>query len=153
MIDKFISNLLDQAPLWVLVLAIIWLKLPDWAERFTIVGRLVKPLSKRWRDKAARIARERKELALAEARRLAPDYAEMERRLARMDVRLKLVEQSNEINEAFIRYDADWHFDDEMAAVGRPDCTPAPRLHHGEFERLYREGWRPDQPIPGGTRT
>lgn len=150
MFDKLLTDLLDQAPLWVLVLAIIWLKLPDWAERFTIVGRLVRPFSKRWRAKAARLARERKEAIDAEAARLAPDYAEMERRLGRMDVRLRLLEQANEINEAYIRYDADWHFDDEMAAVGRPDCKPAPRLHHGEFERLYRGGWRPDQPIPQG---
>lgn len=151
MIDNLIAKVLDQAPMWLLIAAIIWLKLPDWAERFTIVGKLVKPLSKRWRDKAEKLARERKELAKAEARRQAPDYAEMERRLGRMDVRLRVVELANEINEAYIRYDADWHFNDEMAAVGRPDCEPAPRMQHGQFERLYRdENWRPGQPLPPG---
>ncbi|MCV7226041.1 hypothetical protein [Mycolicibacterium komossense] len=140
MIDK----LLENAPLWVLIAAIIWLKLPDWAERFAIVGRLLEPLSKRWQEKAARNERNRREVMEAEARRLAPDYAEMERRLKRMDIRLRLVEKSNEVNEAFIRYDADWHFNDEMAAVGRPECVPAPRISHSQFERQYREGWRPD---------
>jgi hypothetical protein len=148
--DKWISQILDQAPVWVLIVAIIWLKLPEWAERFAIIGRLVKPFSKRWREKAQRLETERQQLAKAEARRLAPDYAEMERRLGRMDVRLRLLEDMNEVNEAFIRYDADWHFDDEMAAVGRPECAPAVRLHHGRFEQLYRDGWRPGQPIPGG---
>jgi hypothetical protein len=166
--DAVLGALADRFPFLVLVVVVIWLSLPQLAERYAIVAKIVGPLARRWKRKADKRAADVEDRHKAEVRKeakvlaqemigqvaAAPDYAEMERRLERMDSaqkraedRIKRLEQSDEIQRAYIAYDADWHFDDEMAAVGKPDCEPADRLPFERFKALYREGWRPGQPV------
>lgn len=152
---------MDQLPSWALILvaalAFLNFLFARIAEAYEGFARLFGPLGRRWRRKGLLRAEVHRKEVQAEARVLAreiageiepPDYQEMGRRLNNMDRRVKALEESDEIQRAFIAYDADWHFDDEMAAVGRPECQPAARLAFSRFRELYRGGWRPGQPAP-----
>lgn len=156
--------LLSMLPPWVLlalaVVVFLAYTLPRLAEASAAVAKILGPLGRYWRDRGQRRAAHHRDEVQAEARQLAqeivnkvtpPDYAEMGRRLENMDARVRTLEESDRVQRAYIVYDAEWHFDDEMAAVGRPDCKPAFRLSFDHFERLYRSGWRPGQPLPGPT--
>lgn len=154
-------DLLSVLPPWlILALAVtvfLGYTLPRLAEASEAVSKLLGPVGRYWRDRGLRRAASRRNEIQAEAAELAkqivaevtpPDYAEMGRRLSNMDKRVRALEWSDQVQRAYIVYDAAWHFDDELSAVGHPECAPAPRLSFEAFETLYREGWRPGRPIP-----
>jgi hypothetical protein len=151
MIDELLIELANQSPVIVLVLIIIWLSLPTLAERFAIIGKLVKPLSKRWREKAEKLERQQNEHALTLARQLArqamqemtpPDVAEMERRMKRMDDTLDLVQDAENLLRAYVIYDELWHFHDDHSEARR-GRVPAHRIAFDTFEEKWKQGWRP----------
>lgn len=157
--------LLAMLPPWalylVLLVVIAALVLPRLAEASDAAAKLLGPIGRYWRRRGQQRNRQHNAEVQAEARQLAEeivakispaptpaDYEEMRRRLGNMDDRVKELENENGVNRAYIVYDAEWHWEDELAAVGRPDCKPAPRLSIAQFEELYRTGWRPGQPTP-----
>ncbi|MFA5711476.1 hypothetical protein [Mycolicibacterium sp.] len=153
--------LLSSLPPWILLVLtfVVFLAyvLPRLAEASEAAAKLLGPIGSYWRDRGLRRAQAHRNEVQAEARQLAqeivnkvtpPDYAEMGRRLENMDKRVRTLERSERLYKAYIVYDADWHFDDELAAVGHPDCKPAPRLSFDQFEELHDNGWRPGQPLP-----
>ncbi|AII28178.1 hypothetical protein VC74_gp30 [Mycobacterium phage Sparky] len=153
--------LMSQLPPWILlvvaVLVLIAYTLPRIAEASSTLAKLMGPIGRYWRRRGRVRAQERDAELQAEAKELAklivqevtpPDYAEMGRRLANMERRVLSLEESDQIQRAFIVYDEEWHFNDALSAVGRPDCAPAPRLTHNQFKRYWRAGWRPGDPIP-----
>lgn len=151
MLEKLLLDTVQQWPLIVVLLIVVWLSLPQLAERFEMVGKLVRPLSKRWRDKAERLETQRKAAAFEEAKQLAaaairemtpPDVAEMERRMARMTERLVFIEDAEDMLRAFIIYDELWHFEDDMNEA-RHGRRPVTRLTLEVFESKWRGGWRP----------
>jgi hypothetical protein len=142
--DKFLTGLLDQAPLLGATAIIVWLSLPQLAERFVIIGKLLKPLSRRWREKAARLAAQQDAAALQKARELAalamremtpPDVVKMEERLMR-------VEDAEDMLRAFVIYDELWHFHDDHNEARR-GRKPAHRMAFDTFEEKWKAGWRP----------
>ncbi|AJA43330.1 hypothetical protein VC60_gp29 [Mycobacterium phage Sbash] len=154
-------TLISQLPPWILLalaaLVLLAYALPRIAEASASLAKLMGPIGRYWRNRGLRRAAERDAELQAEARELAkqivaevtpPDYAEMGRRLANMERRVVSLEESDQIQRAFIVYDEEWHFNDALSAVGRPDCAPAPRLTHNQFKRLWRAGWRPGEPVP-----
>lgn len=153
--------LMSQLPPWILlavaVLVLLAYALPRIAEASASLAKLMGPIGRYWRSRGLRRAQEREAELQAEAKALAkqivaeampPDYAEMGRRLANMERRVVSLEESDQIQRAFIVYDDEWHFNDALAAVGRPDCAPAPRVAYNQFKRLWRDGWRPGDPVP-----
>ncbi|MFN3005160.1 hypothetical protein [Mycolicibacterium wolinskyi] len=158
--------LLSQLPPWTLyalaVLVVLAYALPRIAEASEGLAKLMGPVGRYWRKRGLERAKKRDDEVQAEAKQLAkqivaevtppppPDYAEMGRRVANMERRVKALEGSEQVQRAFIVYDAEWHFNDELKAVGRPECAPAPRLSFDRFETLWRSGWRPGEPIPDG---
>lgn len=151
MLDKLLIDLADQAPVIVLVIIVIWLSLPTLAERFTIIGKLLRPLSRRWRQKAAALAEQQKAEALRMARELAkqamaemtpPDYAAMQKRLDRYDETLERVQDAEALLRAFVIYDELWHFHDDRAQA-RHGRIPSTRIPFDMFEERWQKGWRP----------
>lgn len=143
-VDKFLSGLLENVPLFAATLIIVWLSLPQLAERFTLIGKLLKPLSRRWREKADRLEKQRREMAMAEAKKLAvaamremtpPDVKKIQERLER-------VEDDEDMLRSFVIYDELWHFHDDHNEARR-GRTPAQRLPFDTFEDKWRAGWRP----------
>lgn len=150
-VDEFLIKIADQAPWFVIVLIVIWLSLPSLAERFAIVGKLVGPLSKKWREKAERLERERRDFALKEARRevqavmkelTPPDIRRMEQSQNRLAQRLMWVEDSEDMLKAFVTYDELWHFHDDNNEARR-GRRPAHRMSFESFETKWKQGWRP----------
>lgn len=148
-------------PPWVIVLVaavvVAAFVLPRLAEASDAAAKLLGPLGRYWRKRGKLRERRHREEVQDEAQQLAEkivakvapaDYQEMGRRVENMDGRVRALERKNEIKEAFIVYDAEWHFDDDLAAVGHPECKPAFRLTYARFEELYESGWRPGQQIP-----
>ena len=156
--DRTLLAMLPPWALYLVVIAVIAaLVLPRLAEASDAAAKLLGPIGRYWRKRGQDRDRQHKKEVQAEAQQLAEqiiakvtplDYQEMGRRLENMDGRVKALERTKEVNEAYIVYDAEWHFVDELAAVGRPDCKPAFRLTYPRFEELYDSGWRPGQPIP-----
>ncbi len=143
-IEKLLAGLVDQAPLVGTVAMVIWLSLPQLAERFEIIGKALKPLSKRWRDKADRLAKQQEEAATRKAEELAaaamkrmtpPDALKMEQRLVR-------VEDAEDMLRAFVIYDELWHFRDDHNEARR-GRKPAHRMSFDTFEEQWQSGWRP----------
>ncbi|OCB43951.1 hypothetical protein A5721_22950 [Mycobacterium vulneris] len=153
--------LMSQLPPWVLlavaILVLLAYTLPRIAEASSTLAKLMGPIGRYWRKRGLLRAAERDAELQKEAKELAkqivaevtpPDYAEQGRQLANMDRRVKTLEESDQIQRAFIVYDEEWHFNDALSAVGRPDCAPAPRLTHNQFKKHWRAGWRPGEPVP-----
>lgn len=150
----------DLPPSLLLILAIVVFlayTLPRIAEASEAAAKLLGPIGRYWRERGLTRAEQHRAEVQREARQLAkaivaevtpPDYAEMERRLANMDRRIKVLEESDQIQRAYIIYDENWHFADEMAAVRNPECTPAPRYTFDQFKERWRQGWRPGRPSP-----
>lgn len=149
-------SLLSHLPSWMLlaiaVVVFLAYTLPRLAEASEAVARLLGPIGRYWRDRGLDRAERHRSEVQREAKQLAkqivaevtpPDYAEMGRRLSNMDTRIKILEESDRIHRAYIIYDEHWHFDDEMAAVRHPECTPAPRYTFDQFRDKWRDGWRP----------
>lgn len=143
-LDQILVDLADNMPVILLFLVVLWMSLPQLAERFEIVGKLLKPLSKRWRDKAARIEKQRREVAMEEARKLAsaamqemtpPDVRKLVERLNR-------VEDAEDLLRAFVIYDELWHFKDDHNEARR-GRLPADRMSFDTFEDKWKAGWRP----------
>lgn len=143
-LDKLLADAVDQAPLLAAIAAIVWLSLPQLAERFTIIGKVLSPLSRRWREKAERLAAQQDEAALKKARELAaaamkemtpPDVRKLEDRLIR-------VEDAEDLLKAFVIYDELWHFHDDHNEARR-GRTPAHRMSFDTFEERWKQGWRP----------
>lgn len=155
---QLISALLPPwALLAVVVFVLLAYTLPRIAEASEALARLMGPVGRYWRDRGQRRDRRHQEELQKEAKQLAKqivaevqpvDYQEMGRQLENMDRRVRTLERSNEVQKAFIVYDAEWHFDDELSSVGHPDCKPAFRLTFDRFEALYEQGWRPGQELP-----
>lgn len=150
-LNAFLTGITENSPLLVAIAIIVWLSLPQLAERFAIIGKLLKPLSKRWREKAARLESERRQVALEEAKKLAaaamaemtpPDVSRMEARLKKLDEQLDIVQDGENLLRAYVIYDELWHFHDDRNAArrGRP---PTDRLTFDSFETKWRGGWRP----------
>lgn len=116
----------------------------DEQQRFAIIGKLLRPLSRRWRDKAERLEAARHEAAMVEARKLAvaamqemtpPDVRKLTDRLIR-------VEDAEELLRAFVIYDELWHFKDDHNEA-RQGRIPAHRITFDLFEQKWHQGWRP----------
>lgn len=153
----WLTYLPQQVLIVVAVVAVTGYALPKIAEASEHAARLLGPLGRYWRERAvqreavrrAEIERQAREIAQQiAASAQPPDYAEMSRRLGRMETRLRRLEESEELMRAFIAYDAEWHFSDRLDAVERPECAPAPWLTFVQFRQLWDRGWRPGQPIP-----
>lgn len=143
-LDKVLSGLVDQTPFIIASAIVLWLSLPQLAERFEIIGKLLRPLSKRWREKAERLDKERHEVAMVEARKLA--QAAMQE-MTPPDVRkvldrLNRVEDAEDMLRAFVIYDELWHFKDDHNEA-RQGRTPAHRISFDTFEKKWQRGWRP----------
>lgn len=143
-VNELVAGIVDQAPLLAATAAIIWLSLPQLAERFVIIGKVLSPLSRRWREKAARLAAQQDEAAMKKARELAaaamkemtpPDVRKLEDRLIR-------VEDAEDLLKAFVIYDELWHFHDDHNEARR-GRTPAHRMSFDTFEERWQQGWRP----------
>lgn len=143
-LDKALTGVLEQAPFIIALAIICWLSLPQLAERFAIIGKLLRPLSRRWRDKAERLEAARHEAAMVEARKLAvaamqemtpPDVRKLTDRLIR-------VEDAEELLRAFVIYDELWHFKDDHNEA-RQGRIPAHRITFDLFEQKWHQGWRP----------
>lgn len=143
-LEDFLVGLIDQMPLIAAIIIIVWLALPQLAERFVIVGKAVRPLSRRWREKAARLEAQRRAVALEEAKKLAvaamkemtpPDVRRIQERLGR-------VEDAEDMLRAFVIYDELWHFRDDHNEARR-GRRPAHRMPFDTFEEKWKAGWRP----------
>lgn len=143
-LDKALTGFLDQAPFITALAIILWLSLPQLAERFAIIGKLLRPLSRRWREKSERLEAQRHEVAMIEARKLAvaamqemtpPDVRKLLDRLNR-------VEDAEELLRAFVIYDELWHFKDDHNEA-RQGRIPAHRITFDLFEQKWHQGWRP----------
>jgi hypothetical protein len=150
-LDALLLKLADQWPLIAVLAIVAWLSLPQLAERFAIIGKLSRPLSRRWREKAERLETQRKATVIEEARRLAaaamkemtpPDVAEMERRMQRLDKRLETVQDAEDMLRAFVIYDELWHFRDDHDEARRGH-RPVTRMAFDTFEAKWQDGWRP----------
>lgn len=133
-----------EAPFILATAIIVWLSLPQLAERFAVIGKLLRPLSKRWREKAAKLDAQRDAVAMEQAKKLAaaamkemtpPDVRKMEDRLAH-------VEDAEDMLRAFVIYDELWHFHDDHNEARR-GRKPALRLAFDTFEEKWQKGWRP----------
>lgn len=158
-LDQLLVSLVENAPFIVLLAVVIWMSLPQLAERFEIVGKLVKPLSRRWREKAERMERQRRE---AEERRAQEIAAEAMKKITppdvrKMEQRLLHIEDVEEMLKAYVIYDELWHFHDDHNEARR-GRKPAHRLPFDRFEQRWNTGWRPfdeagrytGDPGPGG---
>lgn len=143
-INELLTGAVDQAPLLVAGAVIVWLSLPQLAERFEILGKLLSPLSRRWREKAEKLRKQQDEAALKKARELAaaamkemtpPDVRKLEERLLR-------VEDAEDMLKAFVIYDELWHFHDDHNEARR-GRKPAHRMSFDAFELKWKRGWRP----------
>lgn len=142
--DEFLAKAAENAPFLVLLAITIWLSLPQLAERFEIISKLLRPLSRRWREKAERLERQRREAEERRAQEIAaaalkkmtpPDVRKMEERLLR-------IEDVEEMLRAFVIYDELWHFHDDHNEARR-GRAPAHRMTFDRFEKRWNTGWRP----------
>lgn len=149
--DDLLNATLDEAPFFVAVAIIVWLSAPQLAERFTLIGKLLRPLSKRWQEKSAQLEAQRRTETISELRTLAlevikeiapPDVKRMEDRMAGLGKRLDRAEDAEELLRAFVIYDELWHFNDD-ANEARHGRRPQVRMTFDVFEEKWREGWRP----------
>jgi hypothetical protein len=150
-LDKLVLGIIDQVPLLVAIVIIVWLSLPQLAERFETISKLLRPLSRRWREKAERLDAERRQVALDEAKKLAaaaikemtpPDVTEMERRMARISLQLRTVEDAEDCLRAYVIFDELWHFKDDHNEA-RSGRVPQIRMAFDLFELKWKAGWRP----------
>lgn len=142
--EQFLAKVTENAPFFVLLVVVVWMSLPQLAERFEIIGKLLKPLSVRWREKAERLERQRREAEERRAQEIAaaalkemtpPDVRKMEERLLH-------VEDVEEMLKAFVIYDELWHFHDDHNEARR-GRKPAHRMPFDRFELRWKAGWRP----------
>ena len=70
-VDKFLTGALDEAPFIIATTIILWLSLPQLAERFEIINKILRPLSRRWREKADQLDAQRRSANIKELRELA----------------------------------------------------------------------------------
>lgn len=152
-VDQPLVDVVDNLPVIVLLGIVVWLSLPQLAERFTIIGRFIRwtGLSKRWKDKAARLEKQRRDAAMEEARKLAaaamremtpPDVRRMEEGLRRLGDKFDVLEDSEAMLRAYVIYDELWHFHDDLDEARR-GRRPAHRMPIEAFEQKWKSGWRP----------
>ena len=82
MIDKLLATLLENSPVIGSTLLIIWLSLPQLAERFEFISKALRPFSKKWREQnaaaekaAAEKAEDDRQTLLADAQAVAQTTA------------------------------------------------------------------------------
>lgn len=151
--DQLLLDLVDNLPVIVLLGIIVWLSLPQLAERFAIIGRFIRwtGLSQRWKEKAERLEKQRRDAAMEEARKLAaaamremtpPDVRRMEEGLRRLGDKLAVVADAEDMLRAYVIYDELWHFHDDLDEARR-GRRPAHRMPIEVFETKWKSGWRP----------
>lgn len=143
-LNELLEGVVDQWPLLAVLAVVVWLSLPQIAERYEIVRKLVGPLSKRWQEKAEQQASERRAVWMQEGKTLvAAAIKEMTPRdVKRMEERLERVEDAEEMLKQFVIYDELWHFQDDHNEA-RHGRRPAHRMTFDVFESKWQQGWRP----------
>lgn len=150
-LDELLAKLVDQVPLFVVFLIVVWLSLPQLAERFAIIEKVAGPLLKRQKAKVAQREKERRRASLETARQdvklilqelTPPDVKRMEERQKRLERQLDDVEDAENMMRAYVIYDELWHFHDDHDAARRGEI-PAKRITFDRFEQKWKRGWRP----------
>ncbi len=150
-IDKWLTAISDQAPLLVVIVIVVWLSLPQLADRFETIAKLAAPSLKKQQAKQALREKERRRMSLETAREdvklilkelTPPDVARMEDRQKRLERQLDSVEDAENMLRAYVIYDELWHFHDDHDAARRGE-TPANRITFDRFEQKWKKGWRP----------
>jgi hypothetical protein len=119
------------------------------AETYEGLAKFLGPLGRH----AQRVARERTANRAREFREIAgeviaglskpPDYEQLKRDLARVIARVQEMEEAEEVAQAYLIHDAQWHFevDEQLAEQG---LRIPPRIGFREFASRYRAGFRLD---------
>lgn len=150
-VDKILTGVADQAPLFVVVIIVVWLSLPQLAERFDTIAKLAAPLLKRQRAKQEDREKERREAALEQARidvRMVlqeltpPDQKRVNQLISELGEQLDRVQDGENMLRAFVIYDELWHFHDDFNEA-RQGRKPAKRFSFDTFETKWKKGWRP----------
>lgn len=150
-LNDVLEKAADQAPLLVVVVIIVWLSLPQLAERFDVIARLAAPLLRKQQAKVEEREKERRRVALETARedvRLVlaeltpPDVKRMEDRQKRLERQLDDIEDAENMLRAYVIYDELWHFHDDHDAARKGE-VPAQRISFDQFEQKWKKGWRP----------
>lgn len=143
-VDDVLVAAADQWPLIAVLAVVLWLSLPQLAERYAIIRKLVGPWSRRWQARTARIESERRAMWMEEGKTLvSAAIKEMTPRDIRsMEDRLERVEDSEDMLRAFVIFDELWHFSDDHNEA-RHGRRPAHRMTFDTFEAKWKQGWRP----------
>ncbi len=150
-LDKILSEAANQAPLFFVVIIVVWLSLPQLAERFDTIAKLAAPLLKKQRKKQEDREKERREAALEQARRdvrmvlqelTPPDQKRVNELIDELGKQLDRVQDGENMLRAFVIYDELWHFHDDINEA-RQGRKPAKRFSFDTFESKWKQGWRP----------
>ncbi len=134
----------DQWPLFAVLAVVLWLSLPQLAERYEVVRKMVGPLSRRWKERAEKQQAQRRAVWMEEGKVLvSAAIKEMTPRdVKAMERRLERVEDAEDMLRAFVIYDELWHFNDDHNEA-RHGRRPAHRMTFDSFEQKWHQGWRP----------
>lgn len=149
-------QLLPQAVVYlVLVVFVVGFLGSQFAQASEGFAKLIGPLGKFWRRKQEDERRERKETIRNETRDFIqtvmhdikpPDYESLKRQLVNVLERVAEMEQTEQINTAYLIQDAEWHRETDMKLAEAGLLTPPlpARLPYTEFARKWQTGWRPE---------
>ena len=141
--------------LLVMGIVVSWLVITRIVETSEAAAKVLGPLGRRivngYRRRQAQyrhdVAAEAKLIATELVPKVMPDdYGVVKRQLTNVISRVTDLEIENIAMRAFIVFDAEWHFQDELvdASLGKPRENSRPRrIPWEEFLEKWREGWRP----------
>lgn len=134
----------DQWPLFAVLAVVLWLSLPQLAERYEIIRKLVGPLSARWKKQAEKRQEQRRAVWMEEGKALvvAAISQMTPRDVKALEQRLERVEDAEDMLRSYVIYDELWHFNDDHNEA-RHGRRPAHRLAFDVFEEKWKRGWRP----------
>lgn len=148
MIDaKFLLDHLSGIGLWVVIAVVLFAFVGSrLAETVDGFAKALGPLGRHWRKQAAKRREERRGEMRAEIRAQMseikpPDYEQLKRDLNRVLERVQDMESTEEVNQAYLIHDAQWHFEVDQYLAEHGVSIPK-RVAYREFARRYRAGER-----------
>lgn len=141
--------------LLVMGIVVAWLVITRIVETSEAAAKVLGPLGRKivasYRRRQAQYRRDVAQEAKLIATEIMPnvmpdDYGVVKRQLTNVIERVEDLEIENAAMRAFIVYDTEWHFRDELvdASTGKPRESSQPRrIPWEEFLAKWRDGWRP----------
>jgi hypothetical protein len=143
----------SHVPGWVLWVAVVLVIAAFFASRlaetYEGLAKFLGPLGRRAQrvaqERAIERARQFRDIAHEVVQNMSrpPDYDQLKRDLMRVIARVQEMEESEEVSQAYLIHDAQWHFevDEYLAEQG---VTIPHRIGFREFSSRYRAGFRLD---------